>query len=66
MSYTKITKENYPSLKPGMTIKYHNTYEWVERILTELDIERRYVLTGIHNETVHIVAPSYKKDTYFK
>jgi hypothetical protein len=64
MKEIKITKENISELKVGDKIKYHNGYEWEYDILTEFEISRGYIPTGIHNETANFLHPMFGDGVY--
>ena len=56
----KITRENVKDLKIGDTVKFHNGYEWDTKVLTEFELSRGYVTTGVHNETASFVYPMFE------
>ena len=60
----KITKNNVNSLRIGDTVEYHNTYEWCKRILTDFEIKRGYIPTGIHSERCWLVSPIHGYPVY--
>ena len=55
-----ITKENVEDLKVGDTVKFYNGYEWDTRVLSEFELKRGYVTTGVHNETASFIYPMFK------
>tara|TARA_B110000285_G_scaffold143180_1_gene159967 strand:- start:226 stop:444 length:219 start_codon:yes stop_codon:yes gene_type:complete len=57
---TLITKENVYILKIGDTVKFHNGYEWDNKVLGEFELSRGFILTGIHSETATFVNPMFK------
>ena len=64
MKEIKITKENINDLVCGDIIKYHNGYEWRERIVDDFILERHFFPTGIGNETCDLLYPLFGNYTY--
>jgi hypothetical protein len=59
-----ITKHNVNSLRIGDKVMYHNGYEWKEKILTDFEIKRGYIPTGIHSEICWLVSPVFGNSVY--
>lgn len=55
MKWIEITKEIVKDLKAGELIKYHNGNEWIEKELTNLELESGYVSTEIPRKKMLLV-----------
>lgn len=59
-----ITRDNIKTLRPGFRVRFHNGYEWSERMLTDFWISRGFIPTGLQGETAHFLRPLFGNVVY--